>query len=238
MKTAIIALCCTCFLIESPIQCFESGANSFDTSERASCAFNRCECFSYRDRCYFKTIIADVGFQTLFLKRQPAGKRSNFFRALLRGKTNLWGNYFTVLQCSCWTEAQHDGVGIVGNVPLCSHRAAPARSRVAGFWGVCSTFTGDCRIKTNTTALYVNLLIRYSRFENSSLSGLSLSHYFSMSQSKVRFWNSVKFLALFEQGCHATPWTWHHLLDSFKDNFLQQEAHGKFIKSMKVMNIT
>lgn len=63
MKAAITALCGTCFLIELPIQCFEFCANSFDTSERASCAFNRCEWFGCSDHCFFKTVIMYTGLQ-------------------------------------------------------------------------------------------------------------------------------------------------------------------------------
>lgn len=136
---------------------------------------------------------------------------------LVRGKSN-W-HYLATILLSCkflyWTDSWHLA-GTVGNVLYCSHSVTPAMSHAAEFWGICSPFTNDCGMKSNTTTLYIKLLIRYSRFENSSSSSLSLSRSIFPCLS---FWNSVKFLALLEQGCHNTPRIWYHLFCSFNGYF-------------------
>ena len=113
MKTAIIALCCTCFLIELPIQCFVFCANSFDTSERASCSFNRCKCFGCSNHCFFKIIVTYMRFQKhTFSEAMTFRQSEQLFHStgkLLRGKSN-W-HYLTTISlsrwCLYWTDTQH-----------------------------------------------------------------------------------------------------------------------------------
>lgn len=75
--------------------------------------------------------------------------------------------------------------GAVGKVLYCVHSVTLATSLVVECRGICSPFTDNCGMKTNTTALHINLLIRYSRFENSPSLVLPFSLYFSMSQPRV-----------------------------------------------------